>query len=500
MLAALFLILLVTPGAAEAQAERAPVTAWAQDALARALATSADIADPFHHAQVLAEIAEAQAAADDAAGALTTLGHATSIAQLISEEALKSWALHDIGLAYVKADDLEAAEARAASIHDVRLHDTVLVAVQNARRGVRDVQGATATAMRITDLVRQGQSLRAIANQQASQSDFTSAMATVHRIQNAAVNAFAVSDVAAAIAREGSVDEARELVMHIRDSQSRSRGLAEVAAAQASSGDVKGALTTAAAVDDKLERAEALARIASVRETAAPAEARELFAQSLALVERARGGAVRRCVAFIEIGRAQLAAGEKDAFAGTLKRAFDELSTIKNGSDRVNLLSQIAPLQARAGDFTGAFSTAMRAEDQSLRPLLVRDIATSQAEKGDIEGAVAIARTLDDRPAAAAALFGVLRVQSQAHDIAGMHETIRVTLQAVRFIGNAELRAGALGSLAAAHVLEGDAEGAQALFSEAMTTAAAVDGGPQRAAVYARIADSLADRHRPFVD
>jgi len=130
----------------------------------------------------------------------------------------------------------------------------------------------------------------------------------------------------------------------------------------------------------------------------------------------------------------------------------------------------------------------------------VTNIAVSQAEKGDVAGAVAIARSLDDRAAAAAALFGVLRVQSERHDISGLRETIGVTLQAVRVIGSTELRAGALGSLAAAHIREGDVEGAQAVFAEAMNTAAAADRGRQRAAVYARIADSLADRHRPFND
>jgi hypothetical protein len=164
------------------------------------------------------------------------------------------------------------------------------------------------------------------------------------------------------------------------------------------------------------------------------------------------------------------------------------------------LLARIAPLQARAGDYAGAFSTAMRAEDSSLRPLLVRDIAVSQAEKGDVAGAVAVARSLDDRPAAAAALFGILRVQSRTHDASGLRETIGVTLQAVRVIGSPELRAGALGSLAAAHAQEGNVEAAQAVFTEAMNTAAALDGGQQRAAVYARIADSLADRHRSFAE
>jgi tetratricopeptide (TPR) repeat protein len=343
-------------------------------------------------------------------------------------------------------------------------------------------------------------SLRAIANQQAADNDFTAAMVTVRSIQQPRVNALAIGDVAAAIARNGSFEEARSLVAQIRDSETRSRALVEVAVAQAGVGDVKAAQGTAAQVDDKLDRAEALARVAALRASAAPAEAREMFSESLAVVAGGRASANRRADTLVEIARAQLLAGELAGAVATLKRAFGELRNVKGDAERLNLLSRIAPLQARAGDYAGAFSTAMRADDASLRPLLVRDVAMSQAERGDVAGAVAIARGLDDRPAAAAALFGILRVQSQAHDALGLKETIGVTLQAVRVIGSAELRAGALGSLVAVHAQEGDFAGAQAVFAEAMNTAAAVDGGQQRAAVYARIADSLAERHRPFTD
>jgi hypothetical protein len=225
-----------------------------------------------------------------------------------------------------------------------------------------------------------------------------------------------------------------------------------------------------------------------------------MFMQALATASKVRGSASRKTDLFVEIARAQIIAGETTEAKATLKRAFAVVPDVKGDAERLNLLSRIAPLQARAGDYPGAFSTAMRAEDASLRPLLVRDIAASQAETGDVAGAVAIARTLDDRAAAAAALFGILRVQSEAHDVSGLRETIDVTLQTVRVIGSAELRAGALGSLAAAHAREGDVEGAQAVFAEAMNTAAAADQGQQRAAVYARIADSLADRHGPRND
>jgi hypothetical protein len=500
VVAALFLILLVIPDAAIAQGEGAPTAVWAHDALVRALSACDDITDSFHRAQVLAEISEAQVAAGEVAAARATLARALTTARAIDAEPLRNWALHDIGLAYVKADDLATAEAAAETIRDVRLHDAVLAAVVDARRGARDLTGAMTTAQRLKDIARQGFSLRTIAIQQASENDFTAAVATARSIQYGRANALALGDVAAAIARAGSFDEARALAVRIKDAPSRSRAFVEVAVAQAGFGDIRGALTTLTQVDDKPDHAEATARVAAIRASTAPDDAHEMFRQALAVAGKVRASANRKAALFVEIARAQIIAGETTEAKATLKRAFAAVPAVKGDAQRLDLLSRIAPLQARAGDFPGAFATAMRADDASLRPLLVRDIAAVQAEKGDVAGAVAIARSLEDRPAAVAALFGILRVQSQAHDASGLRETIDATLQAVRVIGSAELRAGALGSLAAAHAREGDVEGGQAVFAEAMNTAAAADGGAQRAAVYARIADSLADRHRPLND
>jgi hypothetical protein len=104
------------------------------------------------------------------------------------------------------------------------------------------------------------------------------------------------------------------------------------------------------------------------------------------------------------------------------------------------------------------------------------------------------ARNLDDRPAAAAGFFGILRAQVLAREVAGMHATLADLLSSVRMLRSPELRAGALGSLAAAQVLDGNMEAAKAAFAEAMTTAAGADRGLQQAAVYVRIADALANR------
>lgn len=500
MFAALVLVLVGIQSAGIAPGDAMPTSRWAQDAIARALAACAEIADDFRRAQALAEISEAQVAAGDTAGAHATLAQALASAQRIDGEPLRSWALHDVGLAEVRADDLATGESIAESIHDAELHDAVLAAVVDARRGAKDIAGALATARRMKGAAPQGRSLRSIAIVQASESDFPGALLTARSIPHAGTNALALGDIAAAMARDGSFEEARLLVARIRDSQSRAHALADVAAAQASAGDVLGAQAVAAQLEDKLERAQALARIASVRAGSAPADAQGMFERALGLVSSARASASRKCDALIEIARAQLMAGEVSRAAATLEHALTGLKRVKDASERLDLVTRIAPLQARAGEFAGAFATAMRAEDASLRPLLVRDIATSQAEKGDAVGAIALARGLDDQPAAAAALFGVMRAQWQGHDVAGFRETIRVALETVRAIGNPELRAGALGSLAAAHAEEGDLEAAEAVFAEAMRAATTTEPGSQRAAVYARIADALADRHRSLAD
>jgi hypothetical protein len=500
--AALVLVLLAEPVAVatgatlatEPTAEAGATDTWAHDALSRALAASQDIEDPFRRAQALAEIAEACAAAGDPARARASLQQAESEAGRIDEEALRAWALHDIAAALIKMDDLAGAEATADSIRDPRLRDAVLASVVDARRGARDAPGALTTARRIQDSARQGMSIRSIALMQVAAGDLTGALATARSIQHTRANALAIGDVAAAIARDGSSTEARLLAARIRDRSSRSRAFVEIAAAEASNGDILGALDAIEQVGDKLDRAEAMARVAAARAELAPNEARSMLAQAVTVAGSARGSAVRKSETLVEIARGQVVANDKEGTIATLQRVLERLHDVRRDSDRLTLLSRVAPLQARAGDFTGAFASAMRADDPSLRPLLVRDIAAFQAEKGDVAGAIASARSLDDRPAAAAAFFGILRAQAQARDQDGMRATLVEALRSVRVIGNPELRAGALGSLAAAQVLDGNVEAAQAAFSEAMTTAAAADRGRQQAAVYARIADALANR------
>ena len=357
--------------------------------------------------------------------------------------------------------------------------------------------GALVAARRIQDAARQGRVLRAVVIAQATAGDIEGALATARSIAHPALNALALGDVVAVLAKEGSLGEARLLAARIRNDQVRSDAQAEIAAAQANGGDKDGALATAARIEDKFSRASALARVAASRVSYADSGlARELFAQAIALARNARGTADRKCFALVDIARAQIVAREIAAARESLRLALAVLPDVKRNSDQFALLAQIAPMQARVGDHAGAMATAWRVDDPSLRPLLVRDVATSQAESGDVAGAVRAARSLEDGPAGAAAFLGILRVQSQARDSAGMRSTIATALQTVRVIQGEEFKAGALSALAAAQLLVGDRDGALLLFDEAMNVAAQLQPAPERAAAYARIADALAERGR----
>ncbi len=470
---------------------------WAREALTQALSASAAIEDPFHRAQSLAEIAEVESGLDGAAVAVSILQSASESARKIDNPSLASWARRDIAAAYVKAGAIEEALRIADTLADPKARDSVMDTIVAARRAAGDIAGALATASRMRDPALQGHALRGVVMAQAAAGALDEALATARGIPHAAFSALALGDVVAAAAKDGDIEAATQLALSIRSDSVRGDALAEIAAIQVAYGDPNGALSTVAEIDDKLTRANALARLARARAAHGSSEAaRELFTRSLTLARAARGSAVRRCAAFVEIARSQLAAREVASARETLRLAVAALEGVKRGSDRLSLLGQIVPMQARVGDYVGAMATARKAEDASLRPLLVRDVVTAQAEAGDVVGALQATRSLDDEHAGAAAFFGILRVQSQARDASGVHDTIETALATVRGIRGEALKAGALGSLAAARLAADEREGARLLFDEAMTVAAHSPDASGQASAFVRIADALVESGR----
>lgn len=491
MNAALWL-LWVAPFALAAQAAEGDGATWARSALERAQSASADIHDPFHRAQSLAEIAETRAALGERMAAMSLLQLAAESADQIDNPALASWARHDIALAYLTAGDAGHAEAVAGTISDPQLRDSVLVAATDVRRTAQDLSGAMFTAWRIRDEVRRGEALRRIVIAQADARQMQDALAIVRSIPNPLLADVALGDVATAYARGGNIGEARKHALRIRDARVRSEVQAEITSLQAEMGDVTDAAAAAKSISDRLSRAQALARVASATIRAGRiADGEERFASALALCSGARGTPERKTFTLIEIARAQISAGEAVEARSTLRRASATLASAKSDSSRYGLLQQIASLQARAGDHVSAVETAWLVDDASLRPELMREVAASQAEAGDVTGAVKMAIALEDRPAGAAALLGVLRVQSRLQDAEGLSETMDAALRAARSMRGGEVKAGALASLAAAQMAAGDAGAARRTYEEAIGVASRAEPASARVAAYVRIADAL---------
>lgn len=470
---------------------------WAQQALDEALAASREIPDSFHRAQSLAEIADACVATGQNDLALSLLHDASALTGKIDSSAIASWARHDVALAYVKAGDLAGAEATASAITDLRLRDDVIAGMVDAHNANREFSTAKTYARRMHSAARQARALRSVAIMQASSGDVENALVTARSIGDSTAGDMALGDIATSLAKDGSFRDARLIVARIRDDPIRGDASMEIVAAQARSGDITGAQATAVAIDDGLSRAQALARIGAARiQRGSENAGSELFSQAVQLVKNSRGSPEHKGFAFVEISRACSSVRDIEGAKRALQLALESSEKVTDGSGRLSLIAQIAPMQARVGDHVSAMRTALRADDPSLRPLLIRDVAASQAEAGDVEGAVRAAGTLDDPASGAAAFFGILRVQSRANDSAGMQSTIEEALRTVRLIRSDELKAAALGSLAAAQLAAGDREAAQVLYDEAMAIAADAEAGPARVGAFARIADALGEHGR----
>lgn len=497
MNAALWL-LWVAPFALAAPVAEGDGAIWARSALEQALTASADIHDPFHRAQSLAEIAEVRALLGEPEAAMSLLQRAAESADQIDNPSLASWARHDVAITYLKAGDAGHAEAAAGTISDPELRDAVLLAAADLRRTEEDLSGALFTAWRIQDGERQGEALRRIAIAQASARHMEDALATARSITHPRLAAIALGDIATAFAREGRIGEARKHALRIRDARVRSDIQAELASVQAELGDVVDAVAAAKSIADRFSRAQAQSRIAAAMiRTGDVEEGRALFAASLSTARSARGPIQRKAFTLIGIARAQISARETAGARETLRRASAVLvSEKKKMPGRFGLLQQVASLQAKVGDHASAIQTARHVEDASLRPELIRDLAASLAESGDVSGAVKWALALEDVPSNAAALLGVLRVQAKANDSGGFRETLDVALRAARAMSASELKAGALAALAAAQSGAGHVDAARQTYEEAMNVAERLESGPARVAAFARIADALGEPGR----
>jgi len=141
--------------------------------------------------------------------------------------------------------------------------------------------------------------------------------------------------------------------------------------------------------------------------------------------------------------------------------AVEEARKVGDGLDKNVLFSNIALLQARAGDFQDAFETAHSLPEPE-RSLALESVARAQAEKGDVAAAMTTAGAIKDVRSRADALSEAAVAQARAGDF-------RTAVATVKMIEDSPSSSGLRGFLLIAHFQNraGDKAGAARTLREA---------------------------------
>lgn len=474
--------------------EAADPPAWRHIALDRALSNAASVADPYRRAGALASIARAQVLVDDTHAADGTIRAALTAAQQIAERAFQDWVLQEIVLAQIATDDMIGARQTADRISTERPQGAALAAIAEIQLRGGYLADAQATALRIRNAGAAGEAWRQIVVFQIAMGATTSARETVRRIDDDFYRALAAGDLAVIDVHNGDIDRANAMAARVRRAH-RSQVYGRIALARVDTGDVRGAVLTLAKIDDELYRALVQGRIAAQRTAAGDnAEAQQLFASALKLMDGVRDSSHRKALSLSQLARIQAVSGDIPGAQECLRRAITASGAMTNGQQRDDALDVIARSQARIGDSDAALATAMQIKDRVAQALLIRDVIALQTGTGNANAALRNSAVVHDPLTETAALFGIIGVQLLKSGPTGAGETIEAARNAVHSIDVLPMRPAALAALAAARVTIGDVAGGWSIFQESLAAADALERRDQRAAAYVRIVSALDDR------
>jgi len=465
---------------------------WRAVALARALGAADAIEDPYRRVEALASIARVQTLVAESS-VDRTIHQALAAVEQIREPAFRDWALNDIVLAQIAAEDLAGARATANRIEAKRQQGAALVQIATVELRAGNIAGAQQTADAIREREAKSEILRQLVAIAASRGDLADARNLLRDIDDPFYQALAVGDIAVAEVRMGHNDRADAMVGRIRRAD-RAQVYGRVALARADKGDANGAVATLQKIDDDLHRAAMQGRLAASRAVAGDtAGAKQMFDTAIATVEAFPREPERRALTLGQLGRLQALSGDRAAALQTLTRALHEAEKLERGEQREDTLDHIARGMARAGDSAGALQTALQMNDRVARALLVRDVVTMQTN-ADSGSAAASAAEVADPLIEAAAQFGVLGMQMLRATTPLSQETIEAARRAVRKIDEKQPKPAAFAALAAARVKTGNVDQGTSIFKEALESADAITRSDQRAAAYVDMVAALNDR------
>jgi tetratricopeptide (TPR) repeat protein len=486
----LFLLSAAAVRAAAADVAAGEWRQWRAAAFEKASTTAEAIDDAYRRAEALARVARAYAEYDDLPATHRAVHRALEAAGRVQEPAFRDWILHDVVLAQLRIDDVHGARETTRHIQTQRPQGAALAALADRELRSGDLKTAAQIGVSIRDPGSRGLVLRQIIGVHAARGELEPGYALLKSISDPFYQAFARADLAAAEVRAGRADRAHTLAARAPRRQ-RADVYSRIALERAAARDLSGASETLRSIDDELSAAVVQGRIAVAYAQAGEAAlARAAFDAAIAVAMRS-ATSPRKARTLAQLARLGLAADDQTA-ASVLREARIEAGRLPPGEERDDALEYIASAQARAGDGQGALDTAQHVSDPAARALLVRDIVTLR-NVADAESAAASVRQFEDPLLEAAALFGVLGVQSLHSGQSISPEVIDAARVAVRRI-DAPLQPAALSALAAAQLRTGDPPGAAAIFREALDAAQGLERAEQRALAYVRIVDALNDR------
>lgn len=465
---------------------------WRNVALDRALTAANAISQPYRRAQTLASIARTQTLIAERA-ADKTIQQALAAARDVPEAAFRDWALYEIVLAQLAADDFPGARETAHRIETRRQRSAALAALADVQLRAGNLQAAQTTVAGIREPGTRGEVLRQIVVVQSSRGELPAARQTLADIDDPFYYALAAGDIAIAEVRSGRIDRAHAMAARVRRAD-RAKVYARIAIVRADVGDMRGATETMQKVENELDRAIVQGRIAAAQAMAGnPTAARDLFASTIGDLSALPNQSERSVMALAQVARLQTVSGDGEAAKESLRLAMQNALRLPAGEEREETLDYIARGQARAGDTSGALQTALKMTDRVARALLVRDVVTLHADASDA-AATAKAAAFEDPLTVAAAQFGVLGVQLLKSKEPVSPTTIDTARAAVHKLDETQLKPAAFAALAAARARIGDVEGGASLFQEALAAADQIANTQQRAAAYVDVVTALNDR------
>jgi tetratricopeptide (TPR) repeat protein len=425
-------------GAVVATALAGASCGWAQPACFEA-PTRACVLDALHEVVVglerqelrlrpLIAIADTRAKAGLATAAAATLAEALKIAQGITNEQRRSFALTEIAVTQANSGNIPAALALLPSITGDRATALRALAEAYARAGqTRDAADTFAEVLRV------------------AQSRETE---TQRR--------FELGLLFAAQLRAGLLADARAVAETFRDDL-RFDAYRQLAGAQAKAGNADAALSMVEGLSDQGWRAAALREIAIALADTGNILAATTVALSIPQ-ELAHSGAMRA------IARAHARAGHTSAAADAIAEAFNDALSLPEGAARIAIFGEIGITQADLGlksdaerSFQEAIEDAQAFPDILARGRLYRFIAGWQATAGltkeagvTFDLALQAATAIVSKPDRVKALAEIVEAQVAAGFAPAATATFDLALKAVQEIADQGDRDAALVGLALA--------------------------------------------------